>query len=356
MRILTWLGALQLAFCFAPQLAFAQDDDAPLPECTAANSEPATIRDLWSQGRELSGDCVAIRGYRAGDVIFTDQRAYYAYNAKRLRAPAGVIGIPYPGLRGADAGLMRGIYYGRVRLCSDDRRSYRRSQVAVLKAAEQGELMMTHLYGFCATSLGPAVRVETVDEAPASDLVRLTDDGLRRSLGELALPKLNYPYAATLDWLGEVATEGHCSDDFKPGVAPPGPVQGQGVPLWRPTIEPRRSIALAKWCGTNARQTVTYLVGRSSPSAYEAGVALDMVICVCTLEECEGRWPVALLDTGWDSARPYFCQRAKLRPGQEAYAEGEATEYSNFSYEFAGDYIASGAGGFPEGAASPPAR
>jgi hypothetical protein len=348
MRIFACLCAVLLACLSMPHQALARDDDEP-PECTAANSERVSIADLWSHGRELSGDCVALVGYRAGNVIFTDQRAFYAYNAKRSRAAAGVVGIPYPGMNGADAGLMRGTYYGRVRLCSDDRAAYRRSQAAVRKAAERGEIVLTHLYGFCATSTGPAVRVDTADETLARDLFRLTGDGLRRSLGELVEPPADFAYPATLAWLAEVATEGGCTKGYEPRAAPPGPPQGRGVPLWRPKDDPQRLGALARWCATKVRQTVTFLVSPTSPSAFERGVALDMVHCVCTSENCQDRWPVALIDTGWSEDRPYFCQRVKLRPRVSSEAEGEPTEYSEFSFEFANDYLADGAAGFPEG-------
>ena len=350
MRVFTAICTVLFACFVLPDQALARDAHDGAPECTAASSEPVTIADLRSHGRELVGECVALSGYRVDNVIFGDQRAYYGYIAKRSRTPSGVVGIPYPGMREADAGLMRGTFYGRAGLCSDDRRAYRRSQVAVSKAAALGDIVLTHLYGFCANSTGPAVRVDNADEVPARDLVRLTGDDLRRSLGELLVPEADYSYRATLAWLAGVAINGGCVEGFEPGVAPPGPPQGQGVPLWRPKTDPRRSAALAQWRGTKTRQTVTFLVSRTSPSAYEAGVALDMVHCVCTTEDCRDLWPVALIDTGWNRERPYFCQRVKLRPRISSFAESEPTEYSEFSYEFADDYIVSDATSFPEGA------
>jgi hypothetical protein len=347
-RALIRICALLLACLSLSQLARAQDSEDEPPACNAKNSERVRLSELWRRSYDLSGECVALSGYRAGDVIFTDQTAYYAYQARRAKAPSGIVGIPYPGMNGADEGLMRGIYYGRVRLCNDDRASYRRSQVAVRKAAERGEIMLTHLYGFCASSSGPALRVDNADEAPVHNLVRLTGDGLRRRLGELVEPEPNYPYRATLAWLADLATEGSCAADFVPGAAPVGPPQAKGVPLRRPQGDSRRSRALALWCATAAKQQLTYLVSRTSPSAFEGGVALDMVHCVCTNEDCRQRWPVALIDAGWDPHRPYFCQRVKLRP-QRWTSDGDGnSEYSDYSYEFSDDSIAGDAAGFPE--------
>lgn len=33
------------------------------------------------------------------------------------------------------------------------------------------------------------------------------------------------------------------------------------------------------------------------------------VQCSCLEEDCEDKWPIALIDTVWDAKLPYFCER-----------------------------------------------
>lgn len=348
---LTRLLLLIASVCLAPGVAAARDGEDV--DCTPANSSRATIARIWSDEHRLRNRCVAVEGYRFGDVIFTDQRALYRYMARRSRAAPGIVGIPYPVQLDSDArGLMRGTYYGRVESCREAQSGYARTVRNLRRRPPTDDIILVHLYGFCASSAGPAVRVEQADERPSSELRRLTGDRLRASLGELSPIDERYRGRAVLPWLTDIATNG-CAAGFEvQGPPPGGPPEGDGVSVVPPNLGPAQRDRLAHWCASATRQRALFAVADSSPNSNEAGTRLDVVLCLCLTEDCSGRWPVALIDTGWAIERPYFCQRAKLRPQIETTTvDGSRPEFSDYSYEFSDEFIVSGPwqdGGFLE--------
>lgn len=329
------LVAMTVAWWLAAGMAAAQGSDEGRA-CTPAGSIRVSIDDLWAESRELRDRCVAIEGYRLGDAIFTEQRAFYRYAARMPPVPRGIIGIPYPlQLDDHGAGLMHGTYYGRVEICRETQRSFSRALRRMQESPPSGEIVLIHLYGYCRNSEGPAVRVERADERPSADLRRLAGDDLRNSLGELVPVDDGYPWRAVLPWMTDIVTQGGCREEFAPpGLPAGGPPEGNGVSLVLPTLGPTRLGRLRRWCATQRRDRALFAVADGSPS-HEPGSRLDVVICLCLTEDCAGQWPVSLIDTGWGIERPYFCQRVALRPRQTSYAEGEAPEYSDYLYEFA---------------------
>lgn len=334
-----WLGSLIAGFllCLAPG-APAREKGEP-PPCSAANSQRLTIDALWSGERRLRGRCAAIEGYRIGDVIFSEQRAFYRYMAGGSPLPRDVVGIAWTGKDGrAAAGVRRGTYYGRVESCRETQRRYARTQRKLAKPRDDGEIILVHLYGFCASSSGPALRLDTVDEARVPDFARLTGAALRGELGELRAIDASFPHPAILPWLTGLATSA-CEEDFEATTPPPGgPAESVGAGYDGPRLGSAQKARLARWCASSRREQALFSV-----NAWKAdGTKLDLLVCVCTAADCADRWPVALIDTGWGQARPYFCQRVQLRPGLTAYSDDGATEYSDYRYEFTDDWIVNG--------------
>jgi hypothetical protein len=272
--------------------------------------------------------------------------------ARTSEAAPGIVGIPYPVQLESAPGLMRGIYYGRAESCRVARRNYARTARNLRRRPPSDEIILIHLYGFCAGSAGPAVRVERAEERPSSDLRRLTGEALGTSLGELVPIDGRYRYRAILPWLVDTATNG-CAGDFEVQAAPPGgPPVGRGAPVWQPQLGEAQREQLTRWCGSPTRQRALFEVAGSSRQVAEAGTRLDIVMCFCLTGDCTGRWPVALIDAGWTGDRPYLCQRVKLRPRMSTHpVDGGKAEYSEYSYEFANEFLVGGTWqewGFPE--------
>lgn len=315
----------------------ANASSEPTP-CTAANSRRVTVDEIWSDEQTLRNRCVGVEGYRIGDVIFTDQSSLYRYATRRTTAADGIIGIPYPG--GPESvGLSRGIYYGRLESCREAQRDFARLARNLARRRTDDTIMLIHHYGFCVGSAGPAVRVEHAEEAPASDLRRMTGDRFRERLGELISIDDRYPYRAILPLLVGVATEG-CGADVDVGpIMAGGPPEGRDASMFIPDFEPVQRDQIRRWCESGTRQHALFTVAASS-RASEPDANLDTIICLCLDGDCTGRWPVALIDTGWSTRRPYLCQRVILKPRTTSHDdEGRLTFASDYEYDFQNEWI-----------------
>lgn len=333
--IMAALAALAMLLLAYP--ASAQDDDGP-PPCTAQNSTRIDIDGVWRSERELIGRCVAISGYRAGDIIFNDQRALYRYFAKRSKLAKGIVGIPYPVHFDQDNSVMRGVYRGRVMSCADDQRDFRKTQ-RDLARSQSDEIILVHLYGFCAGSAGPALRITDVEEVAAPDMKRLVGDDFRMQLGELIPLDGSTPYQGILRWLTALAVEPGCNLGVATERIPEdGPPEDEGAGFFSPTLGPAQQDKLKIWCGTDQRQMQLFSVSKASWE-HEDKSKIDVVICTCTKGDCAGRWPVSLIDTGWNTDRPYLCQRAILSPRISSCDEKDRCEYSDYEYRFQDEYI-----------------
>lgn len=352
MRWLT-LALVGLVTAVTPQVAAAGERLDP-PACTAANSERLSVAELVTRSERYRGRCIALSAHRIGDLLFADHRDVYHHATRRVDEPRGIIGIPYGAdFDGRGDGLNQGIYYGRLESCEEAQRNFRRSSRAALRsAAEGGDIILLHFYGYCASSLGPALRVERAEERPSSGFRRLNGDQWRQRLGELAPVRSTDPHSAIAAWAAQATSDG-CGEiaDLSPPPAS-GPREGLDVPWGTPAFGPAEREKVARHCATRTRQRAMFTVSASSPSA-EPGTRLDIIACLCLTEDCAGRWPVALIDTGWGVDRPYLCQRLRLVPRSHSLGDdGRPVDFSGYEYQFADDYIV-GSGlwqdwGFPE--------
>lgn len=317
--------------------ASANDAEEPAA-CNAQNSKAVDIEDVWRGERKLIGKCVAVGGYRAGSVIFNNQRDIYRHSSGRPASAKGLLGIPYPNQLSDDEGLMQGTYYGRIESCRDHRRSFRQTMNKRSQSKSEA-IVLVHLYGYCATSTGPAIRIANADERPNSDLRRLTGDKLRHELGELIPVDDRFKYPVILKWLTALAMEPACDlgvaiDEIPPG----GPSEDEQADFFGPTLDPPQASKLETWCKSDQRQLAIFEVSSRSPE-FETQSKIDVIICACVEKDCAGRWPVSLIDTGWGVERPYFCQRAKFLPLTCSYDKKGQCEYDDYEYRFLNEHI-----------------
>lgn len=312
LRIFLAAFALWLA-CASP--ARAAEEEAP---CTAENSRKLDVAGLERAKDRYVDSCVQVTGIGYGAALFADQAALYRFHAVKTLQTRGVVGFAYDGkiwLKGPPRHVTA---IGRVVDCGAYRAAYKRSaRNAQRHAARSGELVMTHLYGFCAVSTGPALYVESVTQDAPVNLPRLTSDADRKAVGDLIPIPAQRASSGDVPTLVALMRNTECNPDY---------VLPEHIPYVRPGISnalDKRETLLAPLCKEEGLDQALFEVSPKS-RARQKNSRIDLVFCLCRSASCKGKWPIALIDSNWDPARPYFCQRVyELEVGFEGSGKRE---------------------------------
>lgn len=351
-RVLFTLCLCVIGFFFAIEDVPAKQRKEPA--CTKANSEVLSVREVQAAANELVGECVGVAGLRIAEAIFPDREAVYQFFSASDPRKHLVVGIPYM-LPKSTYTMERGVFLGRVKSCRDDQRSFRRTQKALLKDTGSGDddaIIMIHHRGFCSWNDGVAIYLEDTKDVIEAKEERLVGEINRLKFGDLVPVKENDPANSTIQWLADIALRVPCEPDFKPS-APPVKQSAVSSEVHTPYKDLAWSKEVSKRCPRSIDELTIYRV-RETSSSFDSGAKLDLVFCLCRTGDCRERWPIALIDIGWQDRRPYICERASLGVREWLHNEDGTKVPTEWKYQFQQGYGAPGGYWEEEGFAEPP--
>ncbi len=324
--LILWL----LAFAPAAAHAGSRQEEA----CTLASARPVTIAGLNKARARLDGQCVRLTAYQIENMIFEAREDFYKHFASTRNKAANVVGIAYDGKRWDSEHPRRATFVGRVVDCAAQQRRFARAdRRRSSHMSSSGEIVLTHHYGFCGSNVGPALYLDDIVDAADTPLDRITEGEVADRIGDLELAPAGFDFHGKLTALVDLSLKKGCAPNFKPDprLFQDDKERSVTVDASGPD-DSRRAAFSGDVCKVPASETRLYLISPASPHR-EANAQLDMLACACRTGDCTGRWPVALFDTNWNPARPYFCQRISYVPHKQS-GTGRHAELSDWWFQF----------------------
>lgn len=301
--MLPWLTALLLLGA----------ESAPQASCTAANSTPATVRQIATRPEDFVGRCVTVTGPASGIAIYDGVEGIYLSQSEGRNSWRHRIGVysrdnairREAAERRAPALLT---VTGRVDTCEAMEASARRA--AAENDRKTGEVSIVMMGGYCHYLGGPVVRADSYVETEAR-LERLTGERARRLYGELVVPPPDWPLLSwLLDLSGQFERALRAGDrgrlaalhdiDLKSARRPSQEALDYLLDETSPFAEVRRR-------GTVQSELFIHYgdltgSGYAESSRYPSGV-----LCFCRTRDCTHVWPISASDASNAPDKPYAC-------------------------------------------------
>lgn len=306
-----------------PSFASAQDRPQGADACTLENSAKLSISRALGKKADYIGECVAISGTLAGEAIYETIGDVYLASPlssgdvhNRIGLAAGSSGN-FDGHRGS----LRLI--GRLVDCDAvQRRIALQIKETARKNREENTLIfMERPVGFCGDHSGLAIKSDVITPLDLAGFTRLTSDRDRRRFGDLAVFDENHPFAAQIEAIAEYTRNQKCTSKEPKNIGsivdsrfsspvingPDAPFQWSVNAFFR---DDQRDAILANLCTKKQLQTALFTLSSASPyyGQQRGPTHFHALQCYCLEEDCEGKWPIALIDTVWDPQLPYFCE------------------------------------------------
>lgn len=282
--------------------ASAQEEPA---ECSARNSEPATVAQIAAKPDAYEGRCVAVDGTMRGTTLFDSVDGVYLEPTDSTNPASSGLRIGLDNVSRQDWESYRHVsVVGRVQDCETVRNCLHAS------AAENEFVMIT---GYCHYYDGPYLWVRDLRSRRGEPFMRRMGNDARSDYGDLMPAPDDWLYRAKIETLASEFLRALQTND-RDELAN---IHFRNVGLeWdddeaemlRFLLKDRRSPFSTIRTATTPPQQII-LVERSLLDEGPSEENYTATVCFCREKSCTGRWPIATFDADNVASRPYACTR-----------------------------------------------
>jgi len=283
--------------------------------CNPPSTHKATVHDVAVSSDAKVGQCVEVAAVMRGPYLYGGIDGLYGPRTDSIdpSSNGNAVGLDFGGAKdGRTTGYFKVIVTGRIGDCERTRQIVR----------SFGDFAMT--LGYCHSFDGRYLQVTGVKVASQAHWQRQLRSDRHPDYGDLTEAPPNWPYRRQVqDWADRLVDALQLKDS-KALLAlhtpePDSPINGDRRALLRLLIRDPASPFVAVGHRPGKPQT-TILIDKS----YSSDERYQSVVCVCRLDDCTGRWPIASFDADNLPSRPYACSR--LTP-YVIYPDKEATTF-----------------------------
>ena len=304
-------------FLFASLSANVLADDPPTADkpvqCSARNSERATVEQIATDPDKYMGRCVAVDATMQGSSLFDTVDGVYVQPTDSTNPSSSGLRIGLDHIKDHYSDRYRGVsIHGRVQDCETVRNCLYSSL---------GENEVAMISGYCHYYDGAYLWVHEIDFRRSPGFKRQMGGGDREDYGDLTVAPENWLNRAKVTALADEflrAIQAGDSDKL-------ADIHFRNVGLqWEDDeaamlkflLKDRRSPFSDLRTATTRPQQIV-LVERDSLEEEQSTDEYSATVCFCRKRDCSGRWPIATFDADNLPVRPYACTRI------ESYVHGQ---------------------------------
>ena len=270
-------------------------------ECSARNSERATVAQIAANPDAYEGRCVAVDGTMQGSSIFESVDGVYLQPPDSLNPASSGLRIGLDNSHYSEG--YRGVsILGRVQDCETVRNCAQAS-------AGENEIVM--ISGYCHTFNGPYLWVHDLRYRRGQPFYRRMGSDARSNYGNLVAAPDQWWYRAKIASLAsefllalQTNDRNKLADIHFRNVGEDD--EDEEAAMLRFLLKDRQSPFFKIRTATTPPQQII-LVERWELKEEESEEEYFATVCYCREKDCTGRWPIATFDADNLRTRPYAC-------------------------------------------------
>ena len=305
--------ATLLMACLPAIVAADTSTEQKPEECSARNSERATVEQIATDPEKYAGHCVAVDATMQGWSLFDSVDGVYVQPADSLDPSSSGLRLGLDHIRDHYSERYRGVsIIGRVQDCETIRN-------CVYSSVGENEIVF--ISGYCHTKNGAYLWVNDLRFRRSPAFKRQTSSNGRDDYGDLTVAPDHWLNLGSITTLANDFVKALQSSDADKLAD----IHFRNVGLeWdddeaamlKFLLKDRRSPFNEIRTATTSPQQII-LVDRSSLEDEQSTGEYSATVCFCRESDCTGRWPIASFDADNVPSRPYACTRI------ESYVDGQ---------------------------------